>query len=230
MKHTIAVLAFLTGALVLSGCATKKYVAQTVDPVKAKVDQVADQTTKQGTTLGETRKQLETDERELSATTEKANSADTRATDALSRADNTTRMTNELRQTVANLDDYKVAAQTTVNFAFNSDKLSDEAKQELDKLVAEHGTYKRYFIAVEGFTDRTGPDDYNIELSRRRADRIVQYLLTQHNVPLYRIHLVGLGKAKPVDEGKTRAARAKNRRVEVTIFSADTGLPAAAKP
>ncbi len=85
-------------------------------------------------------------------------------------------------------------------------------------------------FAVEGFTDRTGPDDDNIELSRRQADRIMQYPLTQHNVPLYRIHLVGLGKAKLVDEGKTRAARAKNRRVEVTIFSADTGLPTAAKP
>ncbi len=60
----------------------------------------------------------------------------------------------------------------------------------------------------------------------RRADRVVHYLVTQHNVPLYRIHLVGLGKAKPVDEGKTHAARAKNRRVEVTIFSADSALSA----
>lgn len=230
MKRTITAIALLTGALVLGGCATKKYVGQTVDPVKAKVDQVADQTAKQGATLDETRKQLETDEKELSATTEKASSADTRATDALSRADNATRMANELRQTIANLDDYKPAAQTTVNFAFNSDKLSDEAQHELDKLVAEHGTLKRYFIAVEGFTDRIGPDDYNIDLSRRRADRVVQYLVTQHNVPLYRIHLVGLGKAKPADEGNTRAARAKNRRVELTIFSADAGLPAATKP
>jgi len=226
MKRTIAVIVVLAGGLLLGGCATKKYVAQTVDPVKAKVDQVADQTTKQGTTLDETRKQVETNERELSATSEKANSADTRATQALSKADSTGRLVSELRQTVANLDDYKVAAQATVNFAFNSDKLSDETKQELDKLVAEHGTYKRYFIAVQGFTDRIGPDDYNIALSRRRADRVVQYLLTQHNVPLYRIHLVGLGKAKPVDDGKTRAARAKNRRVEVTIFSADSALSA----
>jgi outer membrane protein OmpA-like peptidoglycan-associated protein len=238
MKHTIAVILVLAGGLVLGGCATKKYVAQTVDPVKAKVDQVGDQTNKQGATLDETRKQLETDERELNATTEKANSADTRATEALSKADSAGRLVNELRQAVANLDDYKVAAQTTVNFAFNSDKLSAETKQDLDRLVAEHGTYKRYFIAVQGFTDRIGPDDYNIELSRRRADRVVQYLLTQHNIPLYRIHLVGLGKAKPVDEGRNRAARAKNRRVEVTIFSADSALsavqqenqPAPAKP
>jgi|SRR5712692_3798936 len=227
MKRNLAAILVLVGGLLLGGCATKKYVAQTVDPVKTKVDQVADQTTKQGATLDETRKQLDRDETELSATTEKASSADHRATDALSRADAVGRKTEELRQVVANLDDYAVAAETTVNFKFNSDKLSDEAKEQLDKLVAEHGTLKRYFIAVEGFTDRTGPDQYNDELSRRRADRVVQYLVTKHTIPLYRIHMIGLGKQKPVDEAKNRAARAKNRRVEVTVFSADAGLSAA---
>jgi outer membrane protein OmpA-like peptidoglycan-associated protein len=224
MKRNLAAILLLVGGLVLGGCATKKYVAQTVDPVKAKVDQVADQTNKQGATLDETRKELEKDETQLSATTEKASSADTRASDALSRADAAKRAASELRQTIANLDDYKVAGQGTVNFKFNSDKLTDDAKHELDQLVAQNGTLKRYLIAVEGFTDRIGSDDYNIGLSRRRADRVVQYLVMQHNVPLYRIHLVGLGKAKPVDEGKTRDARAKNRRVEVTIFSADSAL------
>ncbi len=227
MKHTLAAILLLTGALVLGGCATKKYVAQTVDPVKAKVDQVADQSQKQGATLDDTRKQLEHDETELSATSEKANSADARATDALSRADAVGRRTDELRQVVANLDDYKEAGQATLHFAFNSDKLTDESKQELDKLVADHSSLKRYFIAVEGFTDRIGPDQYNDQLSRRRADRVVQYLVTHHNVPLYRVHTIGLGKQKPVDEAKTRAARAKNRRVEVTMFSADSTLSVA---
>jgi outer membrane protein OmpA-like peptidoglycan-associated protein len=227
MKHTLAAILLLTGALVLSGCATKKYVAQTVDPVKTKVDQVADQTSKQGATLDDTRKQLEHDETELSAASEKANSADTRATDALSRADAVGRRTDELRQVVANLDDYKEAGQATIHFAFNSDKLTDESKQDLDKLVADHNSLKRYFIAVEGFTDRIGPDQYNDQLSRRRADRVVQYLVTHHNIPLYRVHMLGLGKQKPVDEAKTRAARAKNRRVEVTMFSADSTLSVA---
>jgi len=41
-------------------------------------------------------------------------------------------------------------------------------------------------------------------------------------MPVYRIQIVGLGKDKPVDEGKGREARQKNRRVEVTVFSADS--------
>ena len=58
-------------------------------------------------------------------------------------------------------------------------------------------------------------------MSRTRADAVVNYLVAQHDIPVYRIHMVGLGKEKPADEGKTREARAKNRRVEVKVFSAD---------
>jgi len=80
---------------------------------------------------------------------------------------------------------------------------------------------KRFFIAVEGYTDSTGSRDYNEVLSRHRADSVVEYLVGKHDIPIYRIHMVGLGPEKPVDEAHNRAGRAKNRRVEVKVFSAD---------
>jgi outer membrane protein OmpA-like peptidoglycan-associated protein len=46
--------------------------------------------------------------------------------------------------------------------------------------------------------------------------------VSQHSVPVYRIQIIGLGKDKPVNEEKSRSEREKNRRVEVTIFSADS--------
>jgi outer membrane protein OmpA-like peptidoglycan-associated protein len=49
------------------------------------------------------------------------------------------------------------------------------------------------------------------------------YLVAQQNVPVYRIQIVGLGKDKPVNDEKTREQRQQNRRVEVTLFSADEG-------
>jgi outer membrane protein OmpA-like peptidoglycan-associated protein len=76
-------------------------------------------------------------------------------------------------------------------------------------------------VAIQGFTDKTGTVEHNLDLSRRRAEAVQNYLVGQHNVPVYRIQVVGLGKDKPVDEGKGREAREKNRRVEVTLFSAD---------
>lgn len=137
------------------------------------------------------------------------------------RVDQTNTNLDQLRTTVANLDDYKMTGETSVTFRFNKYGLDNASKEEIDKLVANVGSAKRYFLSVEGFTDTTGTAAYNEELSRKRADAVAEYLVTKHNIPIYRIHMIGLGKEKPVDMGKNRAARAKNRRVEVRIYSAD---------
>ncbi|MDQ1471984.1 MAG: hypothetical protein QOJ99_3464 [Bryobacterales bacterium] len=242
MKNVIVPTIIVGAALLNGACATKKYVAKTVDPISGKLDQVATKSDQQGQkldqtsqSLEQTRQTLEKDETELNATKERAMSADGRATDALKRADTAGQKADQagqraeqvgkdvsdLKGVVSNLDDYKPVGQATVNFKFNSDKLDSDAKLALDQMVSGQNQYKRFFIAVEGFTDRVGTDDYNSALSRRRADAVVAYLVAQHNVPVYRIHMVGLGKMKQVDEARTRAAQAKNRRVEVTLFSAD---------
>lgn len=246
MKPSIPIILIMMGGLVgvvfTSGCATKKYVRQTVDPVSGKLDQVAAKTDQQGQTLDQTkqtldktRSTLEEDENKLSATNERALSADNHAGQAMNRADDASRkadqanqgvsdVRNALANTVANLDDYKQVAETTVNFKFNSDKLGADAKMALDEMVMNQNHYKRFFVAVEGFTDKVGSPDYNAALSRRRADAVVEYLVAQHDIPIYRIHMVGLGQQKPVEDARTRVANAKNRRVEVTLFSADQSL------
>jgi OmpA-OmpF porin, OOP family len=245
MKLSFPIALIMLGALLGGGCATKKYVRQTVDPVSGKLDQVSTKTDQQGQTLDQTRSTLdqtrstldqtrstqEKDEAALSATNERALSADnhagqamSRAEDAGKRADQANQGLNELRSSVANLDDYKQMANTTVNFKFNSDKLTSEGKMALDQMVTDQNHYKRYFIAVEGFTDKVGSADYNAALSRRRADAVVEYLVAQHDIPIFRIHMVGLGQMKPVEDARSRAANAKNRRVEVTLFSADQSL------
>jgi OOP family OmpA-OmpF porin len=247
MKQFLPITVLVAGTLLGSACATKKFVRQTVDPVSGKLDTVATQTNQQGQkidqtnqSLDQTKQNLTKDETELSATKERAMTADNKAGDAINRADQAgakadqasskadqaNRDLGELKGTVANLDDYKQVAETTLNFKFNSDKLNADSKQQLDQMVTDQSKYKRFFVAVEGFTDRTGSVDYNAALSRRRADAVVEYLVAEHNIPIYRIHMVGLGKMKPVEDAKTRAAGAKNRRVEVTVFSADQGAMA----
>jgi len=128
---------------------------------------------------------------------------------------------NSLRSVIANIDDFKLQTTTTVPFQFNRAVLNDEAKGNLDKLATDISSGKRYFVAVEGYTDSTGTKAYNEQLSERRADAVVHYLVSKHDVPIYRIHMIGLGPDKPVEDAKTRVARAKNRRVEVKVFSAD---------
>jgi outer membrane protein OmpA-like peptidoglycan-associated protein len=194
-----------------------------VDPVNAKVGEV-DQKQQN------TQKQLDQAETKLSATDEKATGADARAGDALGKADEASKKSDrvkeelrgELNDRIANLDDYKSAGDVTVLFKFNSAELTADGKQQLDQLVtSEVGNMKRYFIAIQGFTDKIGPADYNLNLSRRRAEAVQTYLVAQHNVPVFRIQIVGLGKDKPINDQKTRDDREKNRRVEVTVFNAD---------
>jgi outer membrane protein OmpA-like peptidoglycan-associated protein len=239
MKGFLATTFILTGALLAGGCATKKYVRNTTAPIQAKVDQVGQQTTQNTQQIDDTRNQVkQVDERAqsgISAAQERASTADqhagtadqhaqeamNRASQAAQSAEQSNQGLSALRQVVANIDDYKLQTSATVPFKFNQFALTPQAKQDLDQLVGQVQTNKRYFIAVEGYTDKTGSAQYNETLSRRRADSVVEYLVAKHDIPIYRIHMIGLGEEKPVDEGHNRAARAKNRRVEVKVFSAD---------
>lgn len=233
MKNHLLTTIVIGTALLSGGCATKKYVAKTTDPIRDHVNQVASQSDQQGKQIGEQGNQLksqtadlERNQTEINANKERAMSADARAGDALQKSDQNSRDLSELRQTVANLDDYKPTGAVAVPFAFNKDVLSPQAKQELDHLVSDKAALKRFFIAVEGYTDKVGSVTYNNALSKRRADAVVQYLVAKHDIPVYRIHEIGLGQEKLADEGKGKAANAKNRRVEVTFYSADPQVTA----
>ena len=238
MKQILGISVILTGALLGGGCATKKYVQQNSAPIQSKLDQVSDQTNKQGTSIDEARKDIERHETGINAAKERAMSAEKAAADAMTAAktadqtahearnvaNQNTQAISSLQTTLGNLDDYKLQAETVVPFGFNKDMLTPEAQQQLDQFVKEHANAKRYFITIEGFTDKTGSRSYNDALSRRRADRVMAYLVTQHDIPVFRVQEIGLGNEKPADTGRNRAARAKNRRVEIRLFSADINM------
>jgi outer membrane protein OmpA-like peptidoglycan-associated protein len=243
MKAFLATTCIVTGVLLASGCATKKYVRNTAAPIQAKVDQVGEQANHNSQQIDETRTQLtgkitQVDEKAqsgISAAQERASSADqhagladqhageamTKANQAAQVGDQNTQAIDTLRTTVSSIDDYKLQTSVAVPFKFNKYALTDDSKQDLDKLAGELKADKRFFIAVEGYTDSVGSKAYNTELSRRRAEAVEGYLVSKHDIPVYRIHIIGLGQEKPVDEARNRTARAKNRRVEVKVFSAD---------
>ena len=246
MRVILATTCILAGSLLVGGCATKKYVRNTTTPIQAKVDQVGTQTTQNSQQIEDTKGQLKSvddkaqsginaaqerasaADQHAAAADQHAGVADAHATDAMNKAkqagdmaDANSKDLNKLRTVVANIDDYKMQTSASVPFAFDKFTLSASAKEDLDKLADALQANKRFVISVEGYTDKTGDRSYNEALSRKRADAVVTYLVAKHDVPIYRIHMIGLGEDKPVDEGKDRAARAKNRRVEVKVFGAD---------
>jgi len=230
MRH-ISLIALLGIAALVTGCATKNWVRGTVTPIETKVDQVSEQANRQGTELSQTRQDVEKNTTDIAATDEKATAADRRAGDAVNRASQAdqkatqnTQQISALRQTITNLDNYKVVEQATLLFAFDRAILQDPEKQQLNQLISRTSGLKRYFIAIEGYTDPTGDAGYNLDLSKRRAEAVVQYLAGERDVDFNRIHTIGLGEQKLVDAEASRDARARNRRVEVKIYSADEAL------
>jgi len=161
---------------------------------------------------------------------QKAQAANQSATSAQQMADAANNRVGILTNTVANLDNYRPVAETSVKFGFNKDNLTPQAKAALDQLAGAIAGTKGYIIALEGGTDSVGSAEYNYDLSQRRADSVIQYLASKYNVPAHKIYVIGLGKDKPVESNKTREGRADNRRVDVRLMTntvGDTTQPAA---
>jgi outer membrane protein OmpA-like peptidoglycan-associated protein len=98
--------------------------------------------------------------------------------------------------------------------------LRPAAQEELVKLSKILNKYDDTNILVEGHTDATGTEDYNMELSRRRASSVGTYLAAQ-NVQVGRMQAVGYGEIQPTSSNDTSEGRQLNRRVEVAIFAND---------
>jgi OOP family OmpA-OmpF porin len=219
-----ATITLAVGSLFIVGCATKNYVKQTITPVEQKVDQVDQNSQKRDSAqvadINKTNQVVDDNEKKLSATTEIARTADTEAKGATAKANQNTKDISDLRGVIANIDDYKPAGQTVVHFAVNKDTLSKDEKATLDQFATQISAQSRYFITVEGYTDQTGTAAINDQLSRARASQVISYLVGSHDVPVYRIHMVGLGAQKLIDQGKGKKAREASRRVEVTLYTA----------
>jgi OOP family OmpA-OmpF porin len=129
---------------------------------------------------------------------------------------------NEVRvanERISALDEYDVDQSATVNFRVNSAVLSPEARRQLDALAEKAISAKAYMIEVAGHTDSSGSEAKNFQLSRQRAEAVVQYLAVNHKIPVRRfVSPMGYGKTDAVADNKTTAGRAQNRRVEVKIL------------
>jgi OOP family OmpA-OmpF porin len=224
-RTSLAVLLALTIAGSV-GCASKNYVRQQTTPLINKTNELDDITAKNSRDIKDVDQRAQAGIQQVQAKAaevdQKAQAAGQQAGQAQTLADNAVHRVDSLQSAVANLDNYHVVTQSTVLFGFNKDNLTKQAKDALDQIASGVPNTKGYIITVEGGTDSVGPADYNYDLSQRRADAVIQYLASQHNVPAYKIYLIGLGKDKPADSNKTAQGRAKNRRVDVRLMTNST--------
>jgi peptidoglycan-associated lipoprotein len=200
----------LFAAVSVSACASKGYVSREVGEINKKVDAVSVEVEK--TQERVQRNEVRIDEVDKSAQAGvadakgSAQAAMTKATEAEKAAK------GKLIYTVTLSND-------KVTFPLNRAAVSDDAKALIDEAIAQlKAENKGVFFEIEGHTDSSGPEAYNLKLGEDRASAVRNYLHDQHTIALNRIEVISYGESKPVTDNKTRANRAQNRRVVIKVL------------
>ena len=114
----------------------------------------------------------------------------------------------------------KITFSSGIMFDVERAVLKDQYTGELSELSTILNKYEDTNILLEGHTDSTGSEEYNLDLSKKRAQSVANYLATQ-NVNPTRFTIMGYGESQPIASNETVEGRAQNRRVEVAIFAND---------
>lgn len=246
MGKTTVSLGAATLLLFATGCATKKHVRGVVAPVEARVSANEKKTTDHASAIGELEnsvsradeKAMDADRKAVAAGQEAARAGESARTageaakTAHGRADSAHQVAEGTRarlgEVVENIDNYKLVTTQSVLFPLNRATLTKDAQAQLDEAVGTISNNKNFILEVQGFTDQTGSQQSNLVLSQKRADSVVRYLTVNHNLPLRKIHVLGLGEDNAAADNSTREGRKQNRRVEIKVFALDLGGTTAA--
>lgn len=210
------------GNLITHPFASKKYVQRKVNPIKDRINELDELTSENSRTI----KDVDTRAQQgLQMASEKSSVADQHATDATSKAQlaqttarqASTRVSNA-EQMVGSLDQYKGTAETEIRFRPGQTVLSKNAKDALDQMAGPLKDQKSYIIEVRGFSP--GHGQAAIASSQKMADSVVRYLVTAHQIPVYRIYVLSMGNSAVATEG-TAAKRMSSGRVEVNVLKND---------
>ncbi len=130
-----------------------------------------------------------------------------------------TAATEALKSRVGDIDQYNVKGTTNVNFDTGKAVLSEQAKAELCGAASQAGAMENALLLVVGYTDATGPEELNQELSEKRAARVVNHLQQACGWKPYRMLTpTGMAEADPLADNMTEEGKAQNRRVAVNIL------------
>jgi outer membrane protein OmpA-like peptidoglycan-associated protein len=112
----------------------------------------------------------------------------------------------------------KITFDSGLMFPIDQSSLTEESRSNLQRLAVTLLKYEDTNILVEGHTDNTGKEAYNLDLSKARAASVKDFLTTLKVAPK-RLSLEAFGEEKPIASNDTEAGRQQNRRVEVAIYA-----------
>jgi outer membrane protein OmpA-like peptidoglycan-associated protein len=202
--------------------ARKKYVQRQTEPIRDRVNELDDLTAANSKAIKDTDQRAQAG---IKLASDKADAADQHAVDAGNKAtaaqqtaQQVTARVTTVENVVSNIDQYKAENQTEIRFRPGQTVLSKNAKDAIDQMATTVKGQRGYIFEVQGFS--SGKGQAAIETSQKMAESVVRYLVLTHDIPVYRIYLVGMGNA-PAPSDDANAKHVSGGRVEISLLKND---------
>jgi outer membrane protein OmpA-like peptidoglycan-associated protein len=203
--------------------ARKNYVKRQTEPIRDRVNELDELTS------ANTKSIKDTDDRAqagIKLASDKANEADQHAIDAGNKAtaaqasaQQVTSRVQTVETVVSNIDQYKASNQTEIRFRPGQTALSKNAKDAIDQMATAVKGQRGYIFEVQGFS--SGKGQTAIASSQKMAESVVRYLVLTHEIPVYRIYLVGMGNAPTATDDTTKTKHVSGGRVQISLLKND---------
>jgi outer membrane protein OmpA-like peptidoglycan-associated protein len=197
--------------------ARKKWVNNRVDPLKDQLSELDEVNAKNARDIQGVDRRAQAGIRQAQSAADAANQTATAAGNQAQRAHDTAQDAashmDQLNSTVTGLDQYRQANEVEVAFHGSQPILSAAARRQLDGFAATLTGQQGYVLEIEGHSPLASTA--GIQSSGRLAEAVKRYLVTQHEIPVYRLHTVALGNAPAAGSEEARPAKASSVRIRL---------------
>ncbi|MFB0564332.1 MAG: OmpA family protein [Candidatus Aminicenantaceae bacterium] len=201
---------FLVVVIASTGCATKKFVREEVASLDQKVEGVA-------SSVEESQKRIKEHDERLATIGSLITQHESELSKQKSEFDS--KISEVKKYARGRLIFQETLRNNEAKFEFDSYELTDEAKGRLDEfvemLIAQD---KGVYLEIQGHTDSSGPESWNLILGKKRAEAVMEYLYKNYHIPLHRMEVISYGSKEPLADNSTRQGRAQNRRVVILVY------------
>jgi outer membrane protein OmpA-like peptidoglycan-associated protein len=214
--------------------ASKKWVKRQTDPINDRLSELDDVNARNARDIKDVDARSQAGilkaQTSADAANQTANSANQQALNANNTAQQTSGHVDQLNNTVNGLDQYKQTTDLEIKFRAGSPALTADARAQLDQLAASVTGHDGYILEMEAHSPSVG--SAGIQNSQRLAEAVERYLVTEHQIPVYRMHYVALGnvQAPATGDADQKPVRVRTSSVHVMLMENSLAARADASP
>jgi hypothetical protein len=211
--------------------ASKKWVKRQTDPINDRLSELDDVNARNARDIKDVDARSQAGilkaQTSADAANQTANSANQQALNANNTAQQASGHVDHLNNTVNGLDQYQQASDMEIRFRAGSPALTADARAQLDQLAANVTGREGYILEMEAHSPSAG--SAGIQNSQRLAEAVERYLVTEHQIPVYRMHYVALGNAQAPATGEEDQKPERVRTSSVHVRLMENSLAARAE-